>query len=545
MTVAGCNSLHIVLDQYYARLDYPYVWFQGARPNRRVREEIRRLQEALKRGDDFLKLHPPNAANFFGYELFGLERLGLAGGQAVIGGQDWFREHVGDVARRRWGEDAVADAFALIFLVHGRAPVVFQKLEHGSTDEDWNYYHRDLSGLCRYLTRSFERLHRWQRIPVNAGLTELQDAPLLYISGRGRLSLPADTRRRLRRYIEEGGVIFLHADLASKTFVQSATALFEEMFREYDFRFRPVETDHPVYACRFDCRARENQKAVPLLALGDGPRVYVWLCPVDIAGAWHQQRLGRHEVLYQLMGNVRIYSAPPYSRLPSRLRSVPRTAAAAAVRGSLTLRRLAHSGVWNAHPGAWQRYANGLRTRTGLDLVVRDDPEKPSLRELKECHLVHLTARNKIVLDDRCRTALRGFLESGGLLLVDAADGQPAGVAAVSDFVNSLPIGEPGTLPPDHPIVTGSMPGGRPLGTLETTKAGAALARGGGTPPIYTRTLDGRVVVLACPFDLLAGMDGHFVWNRSGYEPESTAQLVDNILLWHFARTTTQPAAKP
>lgn len=545
MTVAGCNSLHIVLDQHYARLDQPYVWFKGARPNRKVREEIRRLQQALVRGDQFLEVRPPNPESFFGYELFGLERLGLAGGQAIIGGKDWFREHVGGVVRREWGRDAVADAFALIFLVHGLAPIVFQKLEHGEATEDWNYYHRDLSGLCRYLTRSFERLHRWQRMPEEAGLRDLHDAPILYISGRERLSLSTDTRRRLRRYIEEGGTVFLHADLAGPAFVKSATALFENMFRDLDLRFQPVESDHAVYTCRFDCRGRKGQQRVPLQALADGPRVYVWLCPVDIAGAWHQHRLGRHEVLYQLMANIRVYSAPPCAKLPSRLRAAPTLASAVAPRGAAALRRLPYAGAWNAHPGAWQRYARGLRSRTGLDLAISDDTDLPSAKAMRRYDLVHLTARERIAITDRSLSHLDTYLKSGGLLLIDAADGQPAGVSAVSDFVGSLRIGELGSLSSDHPIITGVMPGGRRLEALEATKAGASLVRGDGAPPIYTRVLDGRVVVLACPFDLLAGMDGHFVWNCSGYEPESTARLVDNILLWRFADATSRPTEKP
>jgi hypothetical protein len=37
-----------------------------------------------------------------------------------------------------------------------------------------------------------------------------------------------------------------------------------------------------------------------------------------------------------------------------------------------------------------------------------------------------------------------------------------------------------------------------------------------------------------CPFDVIAGLDGHFIWNRSGYLPESTERMVDNILLWRL-----------
>jgi hypothetical protein len=47
--------------------------------------------------------------------------------------------------------------------------------------------------------------------------------------------------------------------------------------------------------------------------------------------------------------------------------------------------------------------------------------------------------------------------------------------------------------------------------------------------------LDDRVAVVACPFDLVAGLNGHFVWQRVGYTRDSTRKIVDNLLLWRSA----------
>ncbi|MFQ5429334.1 MAG: DUF4159 domain-containing protein [Phycisphaerae bacterium] len=533
MTVAGCNSLYIVLDRYYAQADEPYRYFEGVRPNKKARKRMERIYRAIEDGDAFLKLHPPNILQFYGYELFGLERLGLASGRAQIGGVDWFRHYTPLVARRIWGKNLVADAFALIFLVHGQAPILIQKLEHGGSDTEWNFYHRDLAGLTRYLSQTFERLYRWQRIPADASVESLRDAPILYISGRRSLVLSDPIRSRIRAFVDDGGTVFLHADRAGKAFTQSATRIFEKMFVDRGLRFEGLPETHPLYRCHFGGGEKGWKRHIPLAAIADGPRLLVVLCPVDIAGAWHQDRR-RFKDLFKIMANLRVYCAPPYARLPSVLRSASPAQADAPPRGTLRLRRFYGTADWNAHLGAWKRRRGAIRRRTGVELLVSESPESWGPEQLRQYDIVYLTTRGAADLDRDGTARLLPYLRTGGLLLIDSADGFPEGNAAVRRLVDALDIGEKGVLENGHAIVSGAMPGGRPLSDLETTQAGTALYRPNAPPPILLRRIDGRVAVVACPFDLIAGLDRQFVWNRIGYTPSATARLVDNILLWRL-----------
>ncbi|MCG8404752.1 MAG: DUF4159 domain-containing protein [Phycisphaerales bacterium] len=539
MTVAGCNSLYIVLDRFYSRADEPYQYFEGASPNKAARKKMERIYRSIEDGDKFLELHPPNIIQFRGYELFGLERLGLTSGQARIGGQDWFRHYAPIVARREWGKDPIADAFALIFLVHGQAPVLMQKLEHGKNANNWNYYHRDLFSLMRYMTRTFERLVRWQRIPANASIQSLQDAPILYISGNRKLKLPSSTQRRIRRYIDQGGTVFLHADRAGNQFVESATEMFEKMFADRKLRFEQLEESHPLYRCHFDGGEKGWKRPVPFSALADGPRLLAILCPVDIAGAWHQDRR-KLEELFQIMANVRVYCAPAYHQLPKVLRSSGRTTPFAPERGTLSLKRVRHQGEWDAHLGVWERQRVNIHQRTGIKLQISEDDKTLKTKEMQKYDLLHLTTRGSTRLDRKLLTKLTNYLKNGGLLLIDSADGQSAGNAAVLELVNALKVGQKDLLPKNHSMATGAVPGGHPLNNLETTRAGTSLQRANAPPPIIIRTIDGRVAVVACPFDLVAGLDGHFIWNRVGYSPKSTAYIVDNILLWRLQENGTR-----
>lgn len=530
MTVAGCNSLYIVLDRLYARSDGPYRLFKGASPNVVARRDMARIYQAIEDGDAFLRRNAPNPASHRGYELFGLERLGLASGREQIGGVDWFRRHAGAVAQRKWGLSVVADAFALIFLVHGQAPVLFQKLEHGDDANTWNFYNRDLQSITRYLSRTFERLYRWQRIPMTASLHSLQDAPILYIAGHSKLVLPPKTQKRIRAFLDQGGTVFLHADRANKSFVRSATDILEQMFSDRGLKFKELDPSHTLYSCHF--RGEKAWKRhIPLRALADGPRIFALLCPVDIAGAWQQDRR-RFVYLFKIMANVRVLCAPTYSRLRRILRAPPHVPYPAPLRGSLRLGRLRHEGAWEAHLGVWRRHRESLARRTGLDLQSARDGEVRSLTAMQQYDLLYLTMRGPIQLDRETGAALRDYLRAGGLLLIDSADGQPAGNAAVRKFVNTLDVGSANVLSSTHPIATGGVGEGRPLTDLQTTRAGASLRRRNAPPPIITRSIDGRIAVIACPFDIVAGLEGDFIWNRVGYDRPSTERIVDNILLW-------------
>ena len=534
MTVAGCNSLYIVLDRFYPQREGRYALYEGIRPNGKAREQMKRVYDAILRGDSFLTTNPPDITQFEGYELFGLERLGLASGRARIGGVDWYAHHVGAVLNHRWGRSVIADSFALIFLAHGQAPIFIQKLQYSGDEDQWNYYFRDLAGATRYLSRTFERLYRWQIVPTRATLSDLQDAPVLYISGSEKLELPDETRANIRAYIDDGGFVFLHADRARRQFVRSAKKLFEAMFEDRGYRFEDLPQDHPIYQCYFGTSADAWKQRLPLQGLSDGSRVCVFLCPVDIAGAWHQEE-AKFADLFRLFANLRVYAAPHYQQLPRRLARESESRRAAPSRGRISVATFKHNGAWDRHPNAWPRYARECGSRAGILIEYRAAVDAEQLaNNPRFADVVHVKVPTASAPRDAEIKALTAAMSAGTLVLIDAADGKSEGIGAVIQWVNALDVGRRDILAKGHPIASGRFDGGRPLFDLQTTDAGASLRQGDAPPPIYIRSMDDRVTLVASPFDLSAGMDRHYIWNRIGYLADSTHQIVDNILLWRL-----------
>ncbi len=131
MTAAGLASLFVVLDQRYA--DRP--------------QDAGGLVAAIEAGlnwfgREYTPDNPGGDATWKYYYLYGVERVGRASGYKYFRDKDWFREGADYLltAQRpdgRWtgtgGEmnEVRNTAFALMFLCHGRAPLLFNKLQHG------------------------------------------------------------------------------------------------------------------------------------------------------------------------------------------------------------------------------------------------------------------------------------------------------------------------------------------------------------------------------------------------------------------------------
>ncbi len=527
MTVAGCNSLYIVLDRLYARADRVYRPLQGCQPNKVARKQIEKIFAAIRAGNEFLDLNPYDPEANKGYELFGIERLGLVSGEASIGNRDWYRDSVGSVSARKWSEDVIADSFALIFLVHGQAPVLFQKLAHGSTNDDWNYYFRDLHGITSYINGTFERLHRWQYVPANATLPVLKHAPFLLISGTETFGLDPDVRDRLTQYIADGGTLVFHADLSSRKFAAAARKEIEKILAATPWPLRELSESHPLFSCQFNLN--KPGLRIPVSAAADGPRLLAVLFEKDIAGGWHQRQL-QYERLFQIIANLRTYAAPTYSELPRVLPQPHHETPRKAYLGNLTVRRFAYHGDWRGHFRLWERQAGHIEKLSGVRVMHIPTQREDDIDDIKKADMLFVAVRGQPEMTDKQIEQLRAYADAGGFILIESTDGQKNGNAAVLQLMNRIDVGKQSVVDAAHPLITGAFPGGSGLDKLNTSAAGASLLTGSNVPPLLARTVGDDLRVLACPFDLSAALDRHHIWQRVGLDVPSTDRLVSNIL---------------
>ncbi len=543
MTTAGVNTLYVVLDKLHTRLEAPYQWLKGARPNPQVRSAIAQDFAAIQRGLDWLANNGGVTAEsaWPGYQKFGLERLGVASGLKYIGNTDWYAANVDGIVNHAWTGEPVTDGFYLLFLVHGQAPILFNKLQWGNPDQ-WNYYFRDLHYLCRFLNMEFETVNKWQIVTLDSPLHDLQDAPILYISGSGEFAPTGEKARKLRDYCEAGGTLVGHPNRGDAKFTASFKKTFTEIFKDRKYAFEALDKDHPVYSTHFG-KGGENRfkREVPLEGMDDGGRTFIFLVGGDIAGAWHQNRSMTHGDAFKIMANIRYYAAPGNDWLPGRLRPKTLPGEPAKPRGTLKIGRVQHAADWDANPTAWGRMGSILKHTHGVSIdetkgVILDDAAA-----LKDFDILHITGYGRLKLNAAQQGVLKKYMADGGLVLIDADTGDQDFATSAGKLVDEMYPEKSILLPIDHPIVQGGPAGTKPLAKLRPTPWSGGKLRGRSAPPFTAIKEADRICLLLAPFDLSASMDGHYIYGMYGYRRDSVLQIMTNLLMWRFE---TRPRGK-
>lgn len=244
-------------------------------------------------GLDWLDRHLVNFVDTGDFYLLNeVSRAGRLAGRRYFGNTDWFAEGADWLLRQQhsdgsWGgRDAgrnpgfIPDTcFALQFLLRGRVAPAMGKLSYAG---DWNQRPRDVAKFTAALNRDLPGEPAWQVVGLaTSPLEDFFDVPVLYVSGRAALDFDAAAVRKLKAYVEGGGLILGNADCGKRAFADSFTALGRRMFPQLEFRALPP--DHPIHT-RQQFPDAGWPRRVRLHGLSDGVRELMLLVPDDDIG---------------------------------------------------------------------------------------------------------------------------------------------------------------------------------------------------------------------------------------------------------------------
>ncbi len=496
------------------------------------------------------------------YTLFAVERCGAASGYKSFGDKDWFNLGADWLVKNQnkdngsWeGANNPSTSFALLFLGRGRSPVAVIKLKYGAseigegsnvvapTGANWNQRPRDVANICRWTGRQQERTLNFQIASIDSPVESLQDAPILYISGNQPLKFTDEKMAKLKKFVEEGGLIVGNSDCSNKLFAESFRKLGQKMFPAYEFRILP--TDHPMFE-QFPAKAWKTQPN--LMAIGNGSREFMLLfASGDPSKYWQLHQLGGHEEMHQVMADILAYAVERESvKHKGDTHLVVADATAPADR-TMKIARLQYPGNWDPEPGSWRRMAAILHNEQKIDLTA--DAVQLGEGKLDASYpLAHLTGTTANKLTDKAKAELKTYIEGGGTLLIDACGGSSA---FATDFesqlmdifgAKSLPV-----LPADHKIYSTEFPG-EPKITEVGYRLYTKKVIGAATKMPQLRGIDvkGRTAVLFSREDLSTGMVGEPIGGVIGYTPKSATAIVQHILSSLApAKVEPKPADKP
>jgi hypothetical protein len=525
MTAAALSTLYVVLDRLHAG--------SGHRHERAV-EVIEALDRALDwLGRNFTPDNPHGNRQWKYYYLYGLERAGHASGRKYFRGRDWFRIGAADVlAQQRhegcWKASGSTSAlhntcFALMFLCHGRAPLLFNKLEHG---DDWNNYFRDVAGLTRYSEHTFERLLKWQIVALDGTLDDLLEAPVLYLSGRARWEFDQEQVERLREYCQRGGMIFAVVQKDGAAFFETVRTLAGRLFPEFSLRKLPPT--HPLFTGRLQFPIAEPPE---MLEVHNGVRTLLLVAKDDVGASWNQYEIPRRKEHFWLGCNVYLY-ATDKTVVRSRLETPTIPRKPVEITRTIELARIKYEGDWDVEPYGWKRLATYMSNETATRLVVVPGIGLDSIL-LQDFDVAYLSGTRDFTLSPDEVAGLRRFLTSGGTLLADAAGGSEAFTEALQRELSGLLMTRSTSLPPNSPILTGAgISGAEKLDTVGYRRAVRRPDRRRRLPPLKVYEMGRRAAVIHSPLDISAGLLGTQVFECRGYDPPSALRIIRNMLLY-------------
>ena len=498
-------------------------------------------------------LDTPNAkTHYVGYDLYGLERVGLASGYKYFAGHDWYRELATKMVASQWpngawgrgqdGPDTVIDtAYTLLFLSRGRHPILMNKLRFDRSDVTrvdgkpapgyWANRPRDVANLTRFASRQLERGLNWQVVSLDVDWGDWMDAPVLYVASHQQPALTDEQYEKLRGFVEGGGLIFTHADAGAGAFNRWVPKLVAKVCPGYTLQDLP--DDHLLYSAHYKIKSPRPK----LQAVSNGARLLLVHSPADLATVWQQRGEKVYPDTFRLGVNLFLYAGGK-TELRNRLDTPYVPEPTAEPEGRFQVARLKYPGNWDPEPGAWARF------RREFEWATRTAVEHPpvDLRDLKygvptnesapdaSGTIAHLTGNAAYTFSDADVAAVKSFVESGGLLLIDACGGSRAFHESARDTLldKAFPGVKPESIPADHPLL-------RPVGATEPLVlkprpyVAEALPDGAASVQLIKA---GKGCVVVSQLDLTSGLLGTHTWGVVGYEPEACSQFLHNALLY-------------
>jgi hypothetical protein len=562
MTAAGLASLSILSDALEPASGCPCGAGQGRAgapdTNRRLDAALEWvLAEYRRRAQGPALPREPAFQRGWGmYEMYCVERVGIAAGYKYLGPLDWYKDGAdrlvqGQRADGSWGS-LTDTCFALLFLHKGRAPVLFNKVRFAGL---WNPHRRDVANLTRYIERTKEQAFHWQIVDLSAPLEELKDAPILYVSAESVPDWDEAQARKLRAFTDQGGTILFEAACGSAAVRRWFDRLARALWPEWPLAALPA--DHGLWKAVYPMDAK---KRPDILGVDDGLRTAVFFSPDDISCPWHAHAVAGREYLFQWGINLYTYAtdgAPLRAKLAGR---GPRPAEKYArpvepgTRTALRMARVVHGGDWDAgrHYLPLAGLAAALAGRTAVRLLPGDDLSLPGLKggrppkHLKGFDLAFLTGTRAPALAPDEQAALKEFVSGGGFLWLEAAGGSAEFGRAAPQLAADLGW----TVRPlatDHAIVTGRMPAASGYDLASGVRFSRALkiARAGRTAADLGGLFDGnKLVGIFSPLDICFSATGYQAYDLRGYEAEDARAVAANILLYVSQRgDPPKPAA--
>ncbi|MFW6132525.1 MAG: DUF4159 domain-containing protein [Planctomycetota bacterium] len=386
---------------------------------------------------------------------------------------------------------------------------------------------------------------RYRYMPTTlAGFSwDPRELPLLYLTGWTPVPNLSDAMlQRLRRYLYDGGTLVVHAQCGRQEFVKTARRMIGRVLP--DRELAPIDTDSPLLHTHFDVstmRVRRNHEPFKTMkpyleAMYLGCRPAVIFSPIDLNCGWdvvnhpieggtlyHQDdaaKLGVN-IIATTLANFEYARAWGTQKIYHQ--QGERT------RDQLVIGQLVHDGDWDPTPHGLPNLMKYVRNNTTLNVQFKREVVDPAEAKVFEHPVLYMTGLRDFAFSDEQVANLRRYLNSGGVLIADAAAGRKAFDAAFRrEIARVLPGAELDVLPVDSPVY--QMPFA--IRKVDYTRLTRANHPALNAPTLEGITIDGQLTVVYSSMSLSNGWEELGFAFARGYSDADALRIGVNLLAY-------------
>jgi hypothetical protein len=406
---------------------------------------------------------------------------------------------------------------------------------------DWNLCPADLQHLFDKVRGQLGLQYGFDDVSLPAFSGDPDKMAVLFFSGTRTLKLDDASLAKLRAYVLKGGMLCFDSIAGSPYFYGSAKQLMQQAFPE--LAWRVVPPDHPLYHMVNDVKTVHYSANVPsdqpqLEALYVGSRIGVLLSKYGLGCGWddHPVPLIKDAAYYDVnsanqIGINLVAYAIGYNRVGME-EARPELFAAVDEKtptDEFVFAQIEHEGAYNVHPNSATTLLSKLRAATSLRVNLKREVIDPGKDDLSNLSFLYLTGLDDFHLSDNAVTALRGFLQRNGTLLINNGLGLSTFDTAVRrEIARVLPGSQLQPIPLSHTIFSDVVP----VQTADYTPAVAMRYGPTSTPKLEGITLNGDIRVIYSPIDLEAGWEQTEYPMAIAYRADTATPLGMNILMY-------------
>ncbi|MSR64960.1 MAG: DUF4159 domain-containing protein [Verrucomicrobiae bacterium] len=416
-------------------------------------------------------------------------------------------------------------------------PTLLAHLQFGPY-ESWN---SDPGALVQMFNRAAEAMkvrYGHTTFTLDNFSYDAHEIPILYFGGTKEFEFTNAQRAKLRKYMEEGGTLFLEANSGFDAFRNSAAREIKAIFPEKELRRLPL--DHPVFTSLFKVTEVQYMKtidAVPdnkpyLEGVDVGTRTVLFYSRYGMACSWdghtHKNNRGvAFESANHIGANLLAYCIAEHNNVPPIGQAVAYDDKGEERRSQIVIGQLQHRGEWHATPSAIPALLENAVGVLNVKAKFQQVPVDLTKDDLTRVPFLFVSGMYDFQLNETEAARLRMYLTSGGFLFAESCEGRDSFDKAFRrEMKKVFPDKDLDLLQPNHPLFTTHYQ----IGQISYTARVKELKPDLSAPVIEGITMDDRAVVVYSRYSLSTGWEGNLSPYNMGVATKDALQIGVNVI---------------